>query len=604
MGFSSTSPLPRKSSYELHPARSLQRPLTVLAKLKRAWLSTQVSHRGKYSIERLLALGEYTRRTSRLRVFFVCVGTPLPMIVFVTCLECVPLADPSAGWKSNYGLWIRSAVICGAIASTVLVELKHLIEGVEISVRQAAFVLVCVMVGDTALCTTAAAYLAFPLPFMSILMVPPLLMIVAGLLRLAFGASGFQKMLAHPAQMFGFVLFIFAQALTLVIYPVYQVLFDAAVGTSYELPVILLLPFVNMLTRNVVASSISYMEDMIPESVIFTVDFFNAVYVITCMQRTSSTITVAAIMAVDIFHTFLALRSLYRTAYEIHQRLRRELGGDRDILRLLEVACSLCQHIDKFERQDYSQIQLRSCLPHVLSSTGRSFLARLEKYPLKPAIKAHRRRFGSISPSMARNQDNAAPPTGPALQVIGWQSAKRLSAKVYAISTFNRIPVKPAQQDSTSKTRSDITSNTVPQSRILQRVVEILFTTECLVLTEYLESFIPLFYANFICIIVQLPSAQYHTELEGITQENVRDTVQSVFLYGLLECSSFLILITVIHRTIGIHALYHLAFVLETQMPLIQTKLTVWMLLTLTCRVVHYGEYEHVAAILYSSLIC
>ncbi|KAE9033270.1 hypothetical protein PR002_g8763 [Phytophthora rubi] len=204
------------------------------------------------------------------------------MIAFVLVVECVPLQDPNAGWQDNYGLWIRSAVICGVIAATMLVELKHLIEGVKVSVRQAVFVLLCVMVGDSALLMTAAAYLVFPIPFTSLVTVPPLLAIVAVALRVSFGGDGFKKMLEHPAQLYGFVLFVFAQALTLIVYPIYQVLFSASVNTHFELSVMMLLPIVKMMTKNIVASSIYYMEDMLPESVIFTVDFFNAVYVATC----------------------------------------------------------------------------------------------------------------------------------------------------------------------------------------------------------------------------------------------------------------------------------------------------------------------------------
>ncbi|KAE8882981.1 hypothetical protein PF005_g4278 [Phytophthora fragariae] len=88
---------------------------------------------------------------------------------------------------------------------------------------------------------------------------------------------------------------------------------------------------------------------------------------------------------------------------------------------------------------------------------------------------------------------------------------------------------------------------------------------------------------------IPLPSVQYHTELDGITPATVQRTVQSVFTYGGLEIASFVALVVVIQRTIGLRALYHLAFVLETQMALVQSKLTVWMLLTLTFRVVHYG---------------
>ncbi|KAL3659459.1 hypothetical protein V7S43_015451 [Phytophthora oleae] len=568
------SPLTQQSSNVFRSVRSLTRRTTVFSKLTRIWLSTQVSHRGKYSIERLLALQEYTRRTSGLRVFLVCIGTPLPMIVFVVALECVPLQALSAGWEGNVGLWVRSAVIWGVIASTMLIELQHLIDEVQISVRQALFVLVCVMVGDTALCMTAAAYLAFPIPFMSILMVPPLLAIVAITLRIAFGAAGFNKLMQQPAQMFGFVLFIFAQALTLLIYPVYQVLFDAAVNTNFETSVMLLLPLVKMITRNIVASSIHYMEDMLPEAVIFTVDFFNAVYVATCMQRASSTITVTAIMAVDIFHTLYALRSLYRKASAIKRRMNRDMGSAISDLNLLEVGYSLCQYRDKFERQELSQILLRSCLPHKLSPTGKSFLSRLEKYPFKNAVKGHSRCNSSVLPD---NSPSA-----------GWKSAKCLTTKTYALSAINILPVKSLARDG-SRTGSIISSYSVPPSQILQRTLGDLFTTECMILTEYLESFTPLFYASFLCVMVQLPNAQYHKELERITTENVNDTVRVVFLYGLLECVSFLVLVAVVRQTIGINALFHLAFVLETQTALIQSKLVVWMLLTLTCRIVHYG---------------
>ncbi|EGZ12706.1 hypothetical protein PHYSODRAFT_517031 [Phytophthora sojae] len=492
----------------------------LLIKLRRAWMRVQISYRGRYSIERFLSLEEYIRRTSRARVFVVCLGTPLPMVAFVLLVECVPLQDPNAGWSENIGIWVRSAVICSVIAFTMLVELKNLIEEVAISVLQTIFVLVCVVVVDIALCMAVAAYLAFPIPFMSIVMVPPLLAIVAISLRIAFGTQTFKKMVSHHAQIFGFVLFIMAQAATLVIYPVYQVLFNAVTDTKFELPVLFLLPIIKILMKNVVAESIDYMEDMMPESIIFTVDFFNAVYMATCMQRTSSTITVATVMAVDIIRSVITLQSLYGTSYELQRQVNREMRCSGERLNLLEVGCSICQNVDRFARQELSKIQLRSCLPHKLSQAGKIQLSRLEN------------------------------------------ASRRASA-----------------------------NSPHPTSRILQRTLEILFRSECLVLTEYLGSFVPICYANFVCVMVQLPSVQYHTELDGITPATVRDTVQSVFTYGGLEIVSFLALLVVIQRTISLRALYHLAFVLETQMALVQSKLTVWMLLTLTFRVVHYGAF-------------
>ncbi|RLN96496.1 hypothetical protein BBJ28_00025414 [Nothophytophthora sp. Chile5] len=103
-----------------------------------------------------------------------------------------------------------------------------------------------------------------------------------------------------------------------------------------------------------------------------------------------------------------------------------------------------------------------------------------------------------------------------------------------------------------------------------------------------------MFYANFILVMVRLPSAQYHTELAGITRENVGATVNKVYVYALLEFASFVLLAVMMQRKCGVRALYHLSFVLETQMPLIQGKLMTWMLLTLTSRVVHFAPWiEH-----------
>ncbi|KAG7392359.1 hypothetical protein PHYPSEUDO_000767 [Phytophthora pseudosyringae] len=116
-----------------------------------------------------------------------------------------------------------------------------------------------------------------------------------------------------------------------------------------------------------------------------------------------------------------------------------------------------------------------------------------------------------------------------------------------------------------------------------------LFTSECLVLTEYLESLVPFLYGCFVLVVVRLPCARYHIEMEGVTSENANATVQSVFILALLEVVSFVFLTTVMQRNCGMKALHHLAFVLEAQMVMIQDKLTTWALVTMAFRVVHFG---------------
>lgn len=62
------------------------------------------------------------------------------------------------------------------------------------------------------------------------------------------------------------------------IYPVYEVLFGRAKNTSYELPVILLLPALKLLMKFAFAICAANKEDIVPSQVIFTVEFYNTFY--------------------------------------------------------------------------------------------------------------------------------------------------------------------------------------------------------------------------------------------------------------------------------------------------------------------------------------
>ncbi|EGZ07631.1 hypothetical protein PHYSODRAFT_527941 [Phytophthora sojae] len=90
--------------------------------------------------------------------------------------------------------------------------------------------------------------------------------------------------------------------------------------------------------------------------------------------------------------------------------------------------------------------------------------------------------------------------------------------------------------------------------------------------------------------MVHLPSAKYHTELAGAMTETIGDVVVPVFVFSAVELSAFALLAALIYRKLGVNALYHVAFVFETQMELIQGKLFAWVTLTMTLRVIHFGR--------------
>uniref|UniRef100_K3WVT7 Uncharacterized protein n=1 Tax=Globisporangium ultimum (strain ATCC 200006 / CBS 805.95 / DAOM BR144) TaxID=431595 RepID=K3WVT7_GLOUD len=71
------------------------------------WRSLQVSHRGKYAIERLMALHDYHQRGSVTRMVLVCIETPLPALCVTILIDLVLLQPPAAGSFASWGVWIR-----------------------------------------------------------------------------------------------------------------------------------------------------------------------------------------------------------------------------------------------------------------------------------------------------------------------------------------------------------------------------------------------------------------------------------------------------------------------------------------------------------------
>ncbi|KAL3668780.1 hypothetical protein V7S43_006074 [Phytophthora oleae] len=86
-----------------------------------------------------------------------------------------------------------------------------------------------------------------------------------------------------------------------------------------------------------------------------------------------------------------------------------------------------------------------------------------------------------------------------------------------------------------------------------------------------------------------LPSAKYHSEMAGITTENVGSKVLFLIGFGLLQVFSFVLLLGLVKKNCGMKAWYQLAFVLDTQMSLAQGKLVAWTVITICFRVVHFG---------------
>ncbi|KAG7392176.1 hypothetical protein PHYPSEUDO_001899 [Phytophthora pseudosyringae] len=559
-------------------------------KLLHAWKRLQVSYYGgKYSIHRLLALDAYSQRASLLRSLVVCIGTPLPMVALVFVQESVPLQDPKAGWRANYGFWIRVVILSFVITHFSTGQAVYFIDGFTISARQ-LFVLSATVSIIFTLCTVLiGANLIFPLPFSILAMTPIYNILHIVLFRVIMGGRCMQLLLERRGQFIKYMNFLYAQIVMMFLYPVYEMLFRFAEGSRYQVVVILLLPVIKVLIKNVVLRCTAHVEDITPEAVIFTVDFFNAIYVATCMQSASSVLAVLAITITDLSQTLIMLYGLHHRTLGIVPSLYQTDSApskSNNATGMLSSLSSLCRDPDKFGQQVRMNVQVRSCFPHQLSAVDSSLLDTLT--------------------TLERIDATAVVPFRKISSVVSFDKPSTSTPCKFPVICTRRSNVIHPQPDTSALVNLAITAGAKDSRRpaekrnshlqplpihptVLRESLEVLFTIECLVVTAYLEAVIPFFYTAYMLVMVHLPSAPYHTEMNGVTRENVGSTVRPVFVFGLLQAASFWMLVAVVKRNCGMQALYHLAFVLEAQGSMIQGKLMIWMVITLCFRVVHFG---------------
>ncbi|GMF15609.1 unnamed protein product [Phytophthora lilii] len=116
----------------------------------------------------------------------------------------------------------------------------------------------------------------------------------------------------------------------------------------------------------------------------------------------------------------------------------------------------------------------------------------------------------------------------------------------------------------------------------------LLFRLEYRVLVGYIEAVIPLLYAVYLSILVQMPNARYYPHTRSLTSEQLQTTVSSILVYASTEMLSFVWLYTIVKRKLGFSLFYQLAFVLETEMEQLQARLFIWIMLLSQLPLVHF----------------
>lgn len=115
-----------------------------------------------------------------------------------------------------------------------------------------------------------------------------------------------------------------------------------------------------------------------------------------------------------------------------------------------------------------------------------------------------------------------------------------------------------------------------------------LFYCECLLLAEYVECVVPLLLVTYKEILRQLPNAIYYPDGVGIWGTSA---IANTLAFAALEAGSLLLLLYFLQRKFVFSPLYQLAFVLETQMYVIQASLFLQIVVQLQYELAHLGKW-------------
>ncbi|GAB9466633.1 hypothetical protein Gpo141_00004003 [Globisporangium polare] len=560
------------------------------------WSRVQISHRGKYSVERLQALDDYCKTTSLLRVLLVCVLTPVPALLLVISLECLPLKDPSEGWKANYVSWIRLWVMSFTIALGLVYQVRQMISGLSLPLLKVVAIGLSTSGCHIALMVYVSSAWVFPLPFGIVVSVIPFIAFFVGFFLLAIGRAAFKEIPTLRQQLLCQVYIVIAQAVLVLVYPVFSAIFTALSPTSQVL-FVLVLPVMKLTMKNVVAWASSHIEEYMPEITVFSVEVFNALYVATCMQSAGSRLTSVFIIAFDAFTAVLALRSIHH-----HTIMVTKLKTQCNLTKsgLLGTVLDICREPEVFKDEKSTSIRLHSPIRHKLSThnifesfvrrqslVGEGILSASQEEPSAAGSKP--RLFGSPVRIVPLNQPFPAPTSSSASTSNTSQPSKvTLSVEQQQQQRVSLALVTPCLNPEPLATSSRAISP-VERIELVNETLRLLFHCEYLVLVEYIECAIPLLYVLYLSILFYLPSAKYYPHTRNMTEARLLATIINLLVYIWLEILSFLGLHYVLKWKFGFSPTYQLAFVLEKQMQQLQGRLFVWIVYILQFTLQHFG---------------
>ncbi|GMF20944.1 unnamed protein product [Phytophthora fragariaefolia] len=592
---------------------------SVYHRLLSFWHWSQIGHRSEYSVERMLALQDYYENTPITHVLAVCFLTPIPGVLLTVLVDCIPLADPSQGWEANYAFWVRGFLDMFGVSIASVAQVRAIIEPDTISI----VAVVLISLGAASICIMmligVAATWCFPVPFGLVLFVVPYIAIMSLFVVLGIGPRKIAKSPVLAKQLKAHAWIAFAQGIVAMAYPLFTAVFYRLSGIE-QTAFVFVMPLIKFAAKTMVAKAARGLYCYVAMLVVFSVDVFNVLYIVICMQFANSTMTTVVMISLDCFHVIIGVRAIF---HQISVARKRRFSSKSYLEQSSDCLGELSVMMNKLLRDLHASNALRCRIrvfapfPLALSGSRAAILHEIAKasqqihiHPLpklrsqtKLALKMisnapyHKSESITIikkpnsSEGKIKNsafdihKQNRVVPVGPVVSTIILSSNERVRRKMSTPRRLLRLMDSNVVL-SASKVREALSYEATETA--VRDILQAFFHAEYLLIAEYIECALPMLYALYLLVLSQLPTAQYYPQT-ALPFHKLVGSVTNILIFTMIEFVGFVGLLVFLRTKLGVSALYQLAFVLETHAQTVQGHLLVWTVFILRMTLKHNG---------------
>ncbi|ETL77836.1 hypothetical protein F442_09650 [Phytophthora nicotianae P10297] len=535
-------------------------------RVEEKWDKIQIGRQGSYSVERLESLEHYYKTTSKARVILVCIATPLPALTTGVLVECLPLRSPSEGWKANWVFWIRLLLVHLILNVAVNSQLIRFIPGLNFTFGKIVIIAAGITTAFLGTAILAASTIGFPVPLMMQFATIPIGIYAVIMTLLVLGPVLVAKDSPFKVHFDRYNRFFFTFMVLCGVFPINKVLYEA-VPVEFKTVVVVILPIVKFAAKHFLVLALHELVDVMPVLVALSVDFMTTLFIAVCMSTSGSlTLTILFITA-DFIQSWLEFREM-RTNSRALLRLvndRRNSKNRPDLPKakdLLSIIINVVKNSGDLRRKSLETVRLWACLPHSLTREKAERLQTLD------ASGVYSERYDSMH--RKKSQQLQQPSLRPLRQ-----------ASIAPICD-------PPTEYLTSQPESERNSRQPERAKALMvQGLQILFHSEYLVLVEYVECMVPLILLVYRSALERLPNIVYYPGGAGYWGINA---IANMVLLVVLEIGSLLFLNAFLQRKFAFSPLYQLAFVLETEVFVVQAIFFIQCLILLQFELEHLGE--------------